>query len=69
MQRRVSLGSRFICRFNLDNLVVIIDRNNFQQTGASNDILDLNSLSSNGKVLIGKFVKLMVIILAKFTRH
>ena len=36
-------------KFNLDNLVVIIDRNNFQQTGASNDILDLNSLSSKWK--------------------
>lgn len=33
-------------KFNLDNLVLIIDRNNFQQTGKSNDILDLNSLTS-----------------------
>jgi len=36
-------------KFNLDNLVLIIDRNNFQQTGKSNDILDLNSLNSKWK--------------------
>ena len=50
-------------KFNLDNLVVIIDRNNFQQTGASNDILDLNSLSSKWKSFNWQvWQKLMVII-------
>ena len=36
-------------KFNLDNFIVIIDRNNFQQTGTSDDILDLNSLFSKWK--------------------
>ena len=31
-------------KFQLENLNVIIDRNNFQQTGANKDILDLGSL-------------------------
>ena len=30
--------------FKLDNLVVTIDRNNFQQTGASKDIMNYNDL-------------------------
>ena len=29
---------------NLDNLYVIIDKNNFQQTGSNKDIMDLNNL-------------------------
>ena len=32
------------CQFNLDNLTIIVDRNNFQQTGSSNSILNLNNL-------------------------
>ena len=30
--------------FNLDNLFVVIDRNNFQQTGANKEIMDLSNL-------------------------
>ena len=33
-------------KFELDNLNVIVDRNNFQQTGSSKDILDLGNLKS-----------------------
>ena len=36
-------------KFKLDNFVVIVDRNNYQQTGSSNDILNLNSLTSKWK--------------------
>jgi len=32
-------------KFKLDNLFVIIDRNNFQQTGSNKDILDLGNLA------------------------
>ena len=32
-------------KFNLDNLCVILDRNNFQQTGSGKEILDLDSLN------------------------
>jgi transketolase len=31
-------------KFNLDNLVVIIDKNNFQQTGSNSEIMDLGDL-------------------------
>ena len=31
-------------KFNLDNFCVILDRNNFQQTGSSKEILDMNPL-------------------------
>jgi transketolase len=30
----------------LDNLTIIVDRNNFQQTGSSNSILDLKNLKN-----------------------
>ena len=36
-------------KFNLDNLCVILDRNNFQQTGSGDEILSLNSLSEKWK--------------------
>ena len=36
-------------KFNLDNLSVIIDRNNFQQTGSNKQILDLGNLSEKWK--------------------
>ena len=42
-------------KFNLDNLCVILDRNNFQQTGTGKEILDLNSLSEKWKSFIGMF--------------
>ena len=34
------------CQFNLDNLTIIVDRNNFQQTGKSNSILNLGNLKN-----------------------
>ena len=40
-------------KFNLNNLCVILDRNNFQQTGSGEEILNLNPLKKNGLVLIG----------------
>ena len=36
-------------KFNLDNLSVIIDRNNFQQTGSNKQILDLGNLNEKWK--------------------
>ena len=36
--------------FKLDNLVVTIDRNNFQQTGASKDIMNYNDLKNVGEL-------------------
>ena len=39
-------------KFNLNNLCVILDRNNFQQTGSGEEILNLNP-KKNGLVLIG----------------
>ena len=37
------------CQFNLDNLTIIVDRNNFQQTGSSNSILNLKNLKNKFK--------------------
>ena len=34
------------CQFELDNLTIIVDRNNFQQTGSSNSILNLENLKN-----------------------
>ena len=34
------------CQFKLDNLTIIVDRNNFQQTGSSNSILNLGNLKN-----------------------
>ena len=31
-------------KFNLSNLVAIVDRNNFQQTGSNKEIMDLGNL-------------------------
>ena len=36
-------------KFELDNLNVIIDRNNFQQTGSNKEIMDLGNLSEKWK--------------------
>ena len=36
-------------KFNLDNFCVILDRNNFQQTGSGKDILDLNPIKEKWK--------------------
>ena len=36
-------------KFKLDNLNVILDKNNFQQTGANNEIMDLGSLFDKWK--------------------
>jgi len=33
-------------KFNLDNLIVIVDKNNFQQTGSNLDIMDLRNLKN-----------------------
>ena len=33
-------------QFNLDNLTIIIDRNNFQQTGANSEIMDLKDMKN-----------------------
>ena len=48
--------------FNLENLYVIIDKNNFQQTGSNKQIMNVDNLNLNGKVLIGIQKKLMGII-------
>ena len=40
---------------NLENLTCIIDKNDFQQTGSNKEILNTESLSENGKVLIGVY--------------
>ena len=54
MQRRFSLGS---CdgssNFNLNNLYAIIDKNNFQQTGSTKEIMNIRNLQKNGQVLDG----------------
>ena len=41
--------------FKLDNLVVIVDNNNFQQTGSREQIMDTKNLKENGKVLAGMY--------------
>ena len=33
-------------KYNLDNLIVIVDKNNFQQTGSNSDIMDLRDLKN-----------------------
>ena len=33
-------------KFKLDNLKIVIDRNNFQQTGSNNEIMDLGNLKN-----------------------
>ena len=38
---------------NLDNLYVIIDKNNFQQTGSNKEIMNIENLKKNGVVLVG----------------
>ena len=37
--------------FKLDNITIIVDRNNFQQTGRNTNIMDLKDLKVNLKVL------------------
>ena len=48
--------------FKLDNLFAIIDKNNFQQTGSNEDIMNTDDLIKNGQVLDGKLTVWMVII-------
>lgn len=36
-------------KFNLDNITAIIDKNNFQQTGSTKDIMPINSLKESWK--------------------
>ena len=40
-------------KFGLDNLNVILDKNNFQQTGSEE--ITFNNLQKNGKVLDGMY--------------
>ena len=42
--------------YKLDNLTVIVDKNNFQQTGTSSEILNLISISKRLKHLDLKFL-------------
>lgn len=37
------------CHFKLDNMVIIVDKNNLQQTGKSSDIMDLKGLTNKFK--------------------
>ena len=37
------------CHFKLDNMVIIVDKNNLQQTGRNSDIMDLKSLTNKFK--------------------
>ena len=56
--------------FKLDNLFIIVDRNNFQQTGENKSIMDLKNLKSKFKKVLGvKLLKLMVMILKKYINH
>ena len=34
-------------KFNLDNITAIIDKNNFQQTGSTKEIMPINSLKES----------------------
>jgi len=36
-------------KFNLDNITAIIDKNNFQQTGTTKDVMPINSLKETWK--------------------
>ena len=46
-----SIWESVLCasHFKLDNIVIIVDRNNFQQTGQNKNILDLKDLKSKFK--------------------
>ena len=55
--------------FKLDNMIIIVDRNNFQQTGKNSSIMDLKSLKNKFKSFEVKLLKLMVIILKKYIMH
>ena len=37
-------ASMAAANFNLDNLIVVVDSNNFQQTGKNNEIMNVQSL-------------------------
>ena len=44
---RSNFGKLFISKsLKLDNMTIIVDRNNYQQTGKNSDILDLKNLKS-----------------------
>ena len=38
--------------FNLDNLYVIIDKNNYQQTGTNKQIMNVENLKKSGKFFL-----------------
>jgi transketolase len=46
-----SVWESILCasHFKLDNLIIIVDKNNFQQTGKNNSIMDLKNLKSKFK--------------------
>ena len=46
---RVQFGKAFysLVKKNLNNLTVIVDKNNWRATGRSSEILDLNKLEKN----------------------
>ena len=52
--------------FKLDNLIVFIDKNNFQQTGSNSEILNLDNLNTKLSHLTAFLEKLMVMIIMKF---
>ena len=55
--------------FRLDNLVVIVDRNRYQQTGTNDFIMELGELEKNGPILVGIVKKLMGMACLKFMMH
>ena len=55
-------------QYKLKNLVAILDRNNMQQTGTNSEIMSVGDLVLNGKVLVGKYLKLMDIMSLRYMR-
>ena len=53
--------------FKLDNLIAIIDRNSYQQTGAGSDIMNSGDLRQKLITLVGMLWILMAMILVIFT--
>ena len=49
MQRRFYWKGSLAPHLNLSNLKVIVDKNNLQQTGRNEDILNLNNISDKWK--------------------
>ena len=44
--------------YKLKNIVAIIDKNNFQQTGSSSEIMNTADLASNGEALTGMYLEI-----------